>query len=433
MSRDALRGALSTHVHGTDRLRPGGTGMRWWVCALLFLATLLNYLDRQTLSYLVPYIRDEMKFDLERQGYLFSVFYGSYAAAQIVAGFLVDRVNVKYAYAVAVATWSLAGAAAGLATGLWSLMALRALLGIFESANWPSAMRVVSRTFPPSQRPLANGFFQSGTSVGALVAPLLLFHIHQAYGWRAGFILVGLLGFVWVGAWLAAYRPALSDPEPAPAGAASPGTLREILRSRAFWGLVVASSFLNPCMYFYVNWLPTYFKETMRGFGLKEAWLLTIIYLALDIGYLSGGAISTLLSRRFEPRRARTFVVVAGTLLMIVVTMIPLAALAGLEVAALRSAAVVTAIIATGALGVGWFMSNYLSFAEEVSHERVSTVSGLLGSAGSVSGAIFMWLVGVLAQRTGGFTLPFLLLGAMPLVALAGILLGPRHRRAPVG
>jgi len=113
--------------------------MRWWVCALLFFATLLNYLDRQTLSYLIPHIRDEMKFDLERQGYLFSVFYWSYAAAQIAAGFIVDRFKVKRVYAVAVAAWSLAGAAASLATGLWSLMALRALLGVFESAHAPGS------------------------------------------------------------------------------------------------------------------------------------------------------------------------------------------------------------------------------------------------------------------------------------------------------
>jgi len=397
--------------------------MRWWVCVLLFFATLLNYLDRQTLSYLVPHIREEMRFDLAQQGMLFSVFYWSYAAAQIAAGFLIDRVKVKYAYAVAVATWSLAGAAAGLATGLWGLVLLRALLGVFESANWPSAMRVVSRTFTPEQRPLANGLFQSGTSVGALIAPLLLFHVYQWRGWRAGFVLVGLVGFVWVAAWLFCYRPGPeAPPEPS---RRPPAPLRDILRSRAFWGLVVASSFINPVMYFYVNWLPTYFKESGAEYGLKVAWLLTVIYLALDVGYLSGGALSTWLSRRLGSRKARTRIVMSGTLLMLGVLALPLLPEASLNVAAM------TAIIASGALGVGWFLSNYLSFAEEVSHDRVSTVSGLLGSAGSVSGAIFMGLVGFLAQHTGGFTVPFLLLGTMPLVAFAGILLSAPRRAAP--
>jgi ACS family hexuronate transporter-like MFS transporter len=398
---------------------------RWGVCVLLFLATLLNYLDRQTLSYLVPHIRSEMGFDLERQGILFSVFYWSYAAAQIGAGFLVDRFPVKVAYAVAVALWSLAGAAGGLATGLWSLLFLRGLLGLCESANWPCAMRVVSRTFVPRERPLANGIFQSGTSVGALVAPLLLFHIYEWKGWRAGFIGVGLVGLVWVVAWLAAYRPGPPLHEAAPAEAPSPVRLREILRSRPFWGLVIASSFINPVMYFYVNWLPTYFKESGQEYGLKVAWLLTAIYLALDAGYLTGGALSAWLSRRCGPRRARTGVMAAGTALMIGVLVLPLSRALGFRL----DVYAVAGTIAAGALGVGWFLSNYLSFAEEVSHERVSTVSGLLGAAGSVSGAIFMWLVGALAERTGGFTIPFLLLGSMPLVAFAGILLGAARRR----
>lgn len=408
-----------------------GRYWKWWVCGLLFFATFINYMDRQALSQLAPYIKEEMGFDLPLQGVLFLVFYWSYAIAQIIAGVLIDRVPVRLAYAFSVAAWSLAGAATGLATSLGGLIVMRALLGVFEGGNWPAAMRVVSRTFPPEQRPLANGIFQSGTSVAALVAPVLFFTLNQWFGWRVGFFAVGLIGFLWVAVWLVGYRPGRETLEPAVAlpnegdGHGSPSlaaALSPLLRSRAFWGLFLASSLLNPCMYFYVNWLPTYFKETFQQYGLKEQWLMTFIYLALDLGYLSGGALSSLLSSRVGPRRARILVIALGCVLSAGVAAVPLCG----DVHA------VTAILAAGAMGVGWFMSNYLSFAEEVSHERVSTVSGLLGAAGSVSGGVFMWLVGILAGGPLQFTIPFFILATLCPAGLAGIWIGTRSRQARV-
>jgi MFS family permease len=136
------------------------------VCALLFGATLLNYLDRQALAVMAPLVRAEMGLDLAQVGWLFSAFYWCYAAGQIGVGFALDRVKVKVAYAVAVALWSAAGAATGLAAGLTSLLLLRALLGLCEAANWPAALRVVAEVFPRRERALANGVFQSGSSVG---------------------------------------------------------------------------------------------------------------------------------------------------------------------------------------------------------------------------------------------------------------------------
>lgn len=392
----------------------------WLTVGLLFLATVLNYLDRQTLAVAAPVIRAEMGLSLRQVGTLLSAFLWSYALFQVLAGVLVDRVSVKWAYAAAVAGWSLAGAAGGLATGFTSLLAFRLLLGVFESANWPAALRVVSRTVPPAQRTLANGIFQSGTSVGALVAPRLMVWLIEKHSWRGGFVVVGLAGLTWVALWLAVFRDApAAAPDTAPdiAGAAAgaaddaPGTLGAIVRSPIFWSLFVASAFLNPAQYFYMNWLPTYYTVSLgQAFGRALADQLTAAYFLYDVGLLSGGVAVVRLARRAPVHRARLRVAACGVPLMAAVLLAP----------RLAEVTLVTAAIGTAMFGLGLVMANYLAFAIDVSHARVSTVYGLLGAAGSVSGAAFTQLVGVLADA-GGFALPVLMVGLMPVVTLAGI------------
>lgn len=389
---------------------------RWVVCGLLLGATFLNYLDRQTLSVSAPLIRAELGLDLSQLGLIFSAFYWSYAAGQILVGFVLDRVPVKYAYPAAVAAWSAVGALAGLATGMWSLLLLRVALGVCEAANWPAAMSVVARQFPPAERSLANGIFQSGTSLGAVVAPPLLITVAAHHGWRSGFVLVGMLGFVWVFAWRWLYRDVRAEPigaleaaGAAPAAARVP--LSALLRSRRLLGLVLASSFLNPCLYFYVNWLPTYFEKAGVAFGQRMALMLLVTYLALDFGYVTGGALVVKLSRHMGVLRARRTMVTLGAPLPCALLMLPL----------LESFVLVTAMIALATLGVGWFMVNYLAFVEELAHDRVATTAGLLGAAGSLSGAAVMWLVGAMTQATGSFDAAFGLMAAMPIVAAIGI------------
>ena len=200
----------------------------------------------------------------------------------------------------------------------------------------------------------------------------------------------------------------------------SPASYAEILRSRAFWGLALASCFLQPLQYFYITWLPRYFdKYAGVGFGARLATLLVIVYLALDLGFLTGGAVVVLLSRRLAVRRARQLVIAAGALLMMVIPF----------VAQLRDVQVITALICVATFGLGWFQVNYLTFTSEVSAKRVSTAAGLLGGLGSLSGGAFMLLVGGTVERSGSFAIAFLLAGLMPLVSLVGIWLGTGQRR----
>jgi MFS transporter, ACS family, hexuronate transporter len=409
-----------------------GKHWKWLVVGLLFLATLLNYMDRQTIAVSASVILKEMDLNDSHLGKITFGFLFAYGIAQIFVGPLLDRMTVRFAYALAVAAWSIAGAVAAFATGFWTLFFSRLLLGFCESPNWPLALRVVARTIPPSQRSLANGIFQSGTSIGALIAAPIIIYLTNAYSWRFAFVAVGAVGFVWVVLWLMLFRPdaevdnrvetedAQKTASVAKSEAYSPSTLGEILRSRSFWGLMIATSFLNPLQYFYITWLPRYFN-TYAGveFGSELAKRLVIVYLVLDIGLLTGGVVVLLLSRKFEVRNARKIVTAVGALCMMGIPF----------VSQVTSINAITTVICFATFGLGWFMVNYLAFTSEVSTKKVSTAAGLLGGTGSIAGAIFMIVVGETVFRSQSFSIAFLLAGLMPLISFIGILISTHKPR----
>ncbi|MBI1787752.1 MAG: MFS transporter [Acidobacteria bacterium] len=335
---------------------------KWGVCLLLFLATTLNYLDRQTLGILAPSIQKEMGLGNEALGWLFAVFYYSYTFAQFGIGLLLDRYNLRWTYGLAVLAWSAACASTGLARGFFGLIGFRLLLGITESANWPAAMRVVSRVLPPADRPLGNGIFTSGTSVGALIAPTSILAISAWFGWRWAFVAVGSLGLIWFLAWLWFTREqqwsAGSRTWPAPR------IYSAILRDPQFWRVFAVTILVNPCLYFNLNWLPTYFVQ-QRGVaaGRELGGILALIYLGLDLGYLACGASAMMLARRGWPApKSRRAVFLAATGLLLLSSIVPLLADRDHTVAAL--------VVVNFALGV--WISMYLTMAQEVSTTQPS-------------------------------------------------------------
>src|SRR5690349_1244753 len=185
---------------------------KWQLCIVLFLATTLNYLDRQTMSILAPALQKELHLDNEALGWLFAVFYYAYTFSQMAVGPILDRANLRWAFAIAVLLWSLVSVLTGLANGFVALLIFRLSLGVVESANWPAGMRVVSRLLEPRERALGNGIFTSGTSVGALIAPGLILAIAATLGWRWAFVLIGSLGAFWIFGWMLMTR----DPKMAP-------------------------------------------------------------------------------------------------------------------------------------------------------------------------------------------------------------------------
>lgn len=395
--------------------------LKWKLCLLLFFATTLNYLDRQTMSILAPTLQKEMHLDNQALGWLFAVFYYSYTFAQFAVGPLLDRSHLRWAFGAAVIVWSTISGLTGLATGFTGFILFRLLLGVAEAANWPASIRIVARVLEPRERSLGNGTFTSGTSVGALIAPGLILAIAATFGWRWAFFLLGSLGALWLIAWLTLTRDPRLGPvwrEPAeerrPDRAKLSVVLGDIVKSPRFFPVLAVAVLINPCLYFSVNWLPTYFAQ-QRGLtpGKQLGWILTAIYLGLDLGNLLCGAGVIALTRRgMSLLTARRAMFLAATIPLVACAAVP--ALPGLNEA-------VVVLIAVN-IGLGIWVSTYLTMTQDIHPSHVSTALGLLSGCGSLVGALAMWAVGQVTQRTGSFLIPMLAFSVVASIsALAGI------------
>jgi MFS transporter, ACS family, hexuronate transporter len=392
---------------------------KWQLCVVLFLATTLNYLDRQTMSILAPALQKELHLGNADLGWLFAVFYYAYTFSQMAVGPILDRSNLRWAFAWAVFLWSLVSVLTGLANGFVALLIFRLALGMVESANWPAGMRVVARLLEPRERALGNGIFTSGTSVGALVAPGLILGIAAFFGWRWAFVLIGSLGVLWICGWILITRdpkmaPVWREPGPQPATgfAGQRAIFAGIMRSPRFLSVLAVAVLVNPCLYFSVNWLPTYFAQ-QRGLspGRQMGWILTAIYLGLDLGNLACGGAILLLTRWGRPvQSARRIVFLVATASIICCAAVPLLPMSG----------AVAALVLVN-FGLGIWVAIYLTMAQEVSSTHVSTAIGILSGCGSLAGALAMWAVGRVTQQTASFSIPMNTVAlAAALAAIAG-------------
>jgi ACS family hexuronate transporter-like MFS transporter len=387
---------------------------KWQLCIVLFLATTLNYLDRQTMSILAPTLQKELHLDNEALGWLFAVFYYAYTFSHMAVGPILDRSNLRWAFVTAVSLWSIVSMLTGLANGFVALLIFRVSLGVVESANWPGGLRLVSRLLQPQERALGNGIFTSGTSVGALIAPGLILGIAGYLGWRWAFVLIGSLGILWISGWILITRdPSLAPVWREPAAAKAWGfagqwqIITGIARSPRFLPVLAVAVLVNPCVYFSVNWLPTYFAQ-QRGLtpGRQLGWILTAIYLGLDIGNIACGAgILALTHRGMDVQSARRIVFILATVALVCCAAVPMLPMAG----------AVTALVLVN-FGLGIWVSIYLTMAQEVSHTHISTAIGILSGCGSLAGALAMWAVGRVTKQTASFAIP------MSTVAVAAVL-----------
>ena len=402
--------------------------LKWRLCALLFLATTLNYLDRQTVSILAPTLQEQLHLNNADLGWLFAVFYYSYMFSQFAVGPLMDRLHLRWAFGLAVLLWSAVSAATGLVTGFTGLVIFRLLLGVTEAANWPGATRITSRTFEPAERSLANGFFTSGTSVGALIAPPLIFAISSAFGWRSSFIVLGIAGAFWFLLWILStgnpqLEPVWHDPSRGKSGSAESlvTVVAQIMKSTRFLPVLVVAVLINPALYFSVNWLPTYFAQH-RGLkpGSQLGWILTAIYLGIGVGNFLCGAAILALTRRGRPLLgARRTVFLLAT--------IPVAACAAVPFLPLLSQVVIVLVLVN--IGLGVWVTMYLTMVQDVSPANVSTALGLLSGCGSLAGAVSMWAVGQITQQTGSFAIPT---AACSLAAIISAVAGYAYSRTPL-
>ena len=396
---------------------------KWYICGILFLATVLTYLDRQTMALLAPLIKEDFELNNEQFAGLLAAFRWTYAFMQIPAGYIADRFSVRIVYALAVGIWSAAGAAAAFCAGPQALAWTRRVLGFGEAFNWPCALRVTANTLPPEDRGLANGFFTSGAAVGCLVAPLIITPIGKIWGWRVAFFVIGALGTVWIAVWWLSTRhpdslKRFDDDESAPQ-VDQPGgpSLRQqvttMVMHPGFWLLMLVAGTINPCMYFIADWIPLYMHD-QRGFALLAAGLISApIYLGQDVGNIFGGALVKILSRAgWSLRRSR------GTTVAISAGMI----MPAMAAAYVKNPYLCLALLIMAAFGLAAVAANYLAALQDISFASVGLIAGVLGAFGNVVGATVYPFIGGYVDQTGHYHLIFVILGTMPLVGLAALL-----------
>lgn len=417
-------------------------GLRWWIGALLFASTIINYLDRQTLSLLAPYLKLDYHWSNSDYANLVIAFRVAYSLGQTIFGRLMDRIGTRRGLTLTVAGYSAVSVLTSLAKGFSSFAVFRFLLGAGESANWPAATKAVSEWFPKRERALATALFDSGSSIGGAIAPFLILWVYFRWGWRPAFAVPGMLGFLWLLAWRWLYYPPESHPRISEAELQlivtdkresqpqneerSRPRWSDLLRLPQTWGTIIAKTFTDPVWFFVTDWFPIYLVA--KGIELKSGLLAVWIpFIAADCGNFFGGGLSGyLIKRGWSLGAARKAVIIFGG---IGVTMlIPTIFTANLYLMAFLFG------VATFSYAAFSTMANVLP-SDLFRSESVASVSGLSGTGAGLGTIVAFKLIGYLSdsrQAMAGHSFdPIVIVaGLVPLVGMILVLLLVRNTAA---
>jgi ACS family hexuronate transporter-like MFS transporter len=414
--------------------------LRWWIGGILFASTVINYIDRQTLSLLAPYLKVQYRWTNSDYASIVIAFRVAYSLGQALFGRLVDRVGTRLGLTVTVVSYSLVSMLTAMSQGLVSFATFRFLLGAGESANWPAATKAVSEWFPRKERALATALFDSGSSIGGAIAPFLVFPIYFRWGWRPAFMIPGLLGFLWLIVWRWLYQPPenhsrISEAELQYifADESENNILRkkslrllDLLKLRQTWGIIVSRLSTDPVWFFVTDWFPIYLVA--KGIELKSGLIAVWIpFLAADLGNFFGGALSGhLIKRGWKVGAARKALVVFGG---IGVTML-------IPTIFTTDLYLIAVLFGMASLAYSAFSTMANVLPSDVFHgDSVASISGLSGSAASAGTILAFYLVGHLSdvrQSLGSHSFDPIIVaaGSVPLVGMFLVLLLVRNTRA---
>ncbi len=367
------------------------SSLRWLIVGLVFIATGLSFLDRQVLSIAIIKIQEEFGMTDVQYGMVNTSFLISYAIMFTVGGRIIDVVGAKKGLALSVGLWSVANALHGVMTGFYQLLTFRFLLGMGEGGCFPGAARTVYEWFNEKERALANGIAIGGSALGAVIAPPLTIWLSARYGWRAGFVIPGLIGIVWVVGWLAISWKK-TDKIATPAAYAKEKVLpfSVILRDRVVWVFIAIRFMLDPVFYFFMFWIPKYLNE-QRGLSFDNVGnIFWIPFLALGVSNILGGWCSDLLIQRgLSIDRARKIVMGGAALLTLVTPFIEWVTTVHLAIF----------LMSVFMLAHGFWITNYITAISDIFGKKAtSTVVGLSGTAGAISGLLLNPLIGLVIQ-----------------------------------
>jgi ACS family hexuronate transporter-like MFS transporter len=395
------------------------TNYRWTICALLFFATTINYIDRQILSLIKPILDEELGWTNKEFGIVNSAFQAAYGIGLIGFGWFVDRFGTKIGYAVSIAAWSLAAIAHAMVGSVKGFMYARIALGLGEGGNFPSAIKATALWFPKKERAFATSIFNSGTNVGAIVAPALVPLIALNWGWQWAFILAGIAGFVWLFFWFPLYNVPEkirrlseaerahinSDVEDKNSDERSRVSWFSLLKYRQTWSFIVAKFMTDPVWWFFLIWLPDYFNKT-RGLNIKESWVhLVTIYFIITVLSIIGGWVTGYLNQSgwsiTKARKTGMFCFAVLVLPIFAVTQV-------------GDWTAVLLIALAGAAHQAWSANLFTTVSDMFPKHAVASVVGIGGLAGATGGMFFPIYCGIMLDKftaagnvTGGYAVLF--------------------------
>ncbi len=412
--------------------------LRWWIAGALFLSTVINYIDRQTLSVLAPYIKAEFNWNNTTFALLIISFRAAYAIGQSVSGRVLDRIGIRLGLPLAVGFYSLTAMATSFATGLTSLSAFRFLLGAGESANWPGAAKTVSEWFPKRESGWAVAIYDSGSAIGGALAPFIVFAVYRIFNdWRPAFFITGILGLLWIPLFRWLYHPPETHPrlseeerkdiltnraDTGPTGQPSL-PYKTLLKNPQTWGIVLAKSLTDPVWFFITDWFAIYLVA--KGYQPEQSLLaFWVPFLAADIGNFAGGGFSSyLIKRGWDTQRSRRFVAV----------------LCGVGMSTLAGAAFtnsfnwMVACFAMSTLAYAGFSTIVLTLPGDLyPTASVASVSGLSGTGAGIGTIGATLLIGIVSDRYS-FEPVLIAASLVPLLATLALVLLIPVKPAPTG
>ena len=387
---------------------------RWRIVTLLFFATTINYIDRQIIGILKPYISEDLGWSEVDYGYIVMTFQIAYAIGLITTGRFLDKFGTRLGYTLAIILWSIASTAHAAARSVFTFSLMRFFLGIGESANFPAAVKTIAEWFPKKERALATGVFNIGSSVGAFLTPVLVSGIFVAYGWQWAFIITGSLGFIWIIFWLLFYYPPqnhpgltkteydyiLSDNEPE-----QQVTIRwkALFKYRPTYAIVLSRFLTDWVWWFILFWIPDFLNK-MHQINIKElVFPLIVIYSLAGFGGIAGGWLSsTLIKKGKSIDFSRKFVIFLCALIVMPVTLVSQVHIIGISVF----------LISCAAFGHQAWASNIFTVVSDIYPKNaVGSMTGIAGFAGAVGGALSAPFIGLFLGLTGSYFIVFLLAG----------------------
>ena len=410
-------------------------GLRWWIIMLIFIATVINYIDRTAFALLWPEMGKDLGMDNSDYALMLNVFMFTYAASKFISGRLYDQIGTRIGFVVSIVVWSAAAAFHALARGIVSLSLVRGLLGLGEAGLWPGAVKSNGEWFPVKQRALAQGIFNAGASIGNVVAPVIIVYLYAQFGWKSTYVILGALGLLWVIPWLIINKskpkdhPWITEGERnmllndrkenndvAVEGSKSL-SVPKILSYKEPWGILLCRFFIEPIWWFFAGWMPIYLNSKF-GLSIEEIGkTMWISYLMAAAGGILGGLFTEEIIKRTSTDFGRKASIVIGSLLIIIgfVSIILF----------VDDSNYMTFIYLAGIalFGFQFAIGNIQTLSSDLFRgPSVGTLAGLAGTVAAFSPMIMNWFIGRITEA-GSYTPAFLAITASVVLAVLAILL----------